>query len=641
MIFSVLIFPLLSFLWCAFLGRRYTPSVNAWGAVGGMVLSAFFAGVMLENILGGRVSDVYEGAVWLSVSGTACRWSFAATPLVGAMTVLVTFVSTCVHIYAAVYMRKDVRLSLFMGYLSFFTVMMVLLVTSGNLLNMFVGWEGVGLASYLLIGFWYERPRAANAAQKAFIMNRIGDMGFVIAMVLIFATFQTLDFKEISGILVAPVPEPSFLKAHECYIGGVSIFDAIVLGLILAASGKSAQFFLHTWLPDAMEGPTPVSALLHSATMVTAGVYLLLRMENILLQSSLSGVFLPALGIITAFYGGCVAITAHDIKRIIAYSTCSQLGLMLMLIGLGSPVASFYHLLTHAFFKSLLFLVAGSVIQSLSGEQDIRNMGGLWKCIPLSFTLMLVGVLALIGIPPLSGAFSKMLMLNAVAHYDYMHQTYYSYAFIGASGITAVYGVRLIVRVFFGSLRVKDAVAQRIKEPSKAMCIPMIVLAGLAIGLGGFLYPGMLNDHMRLFARPPVFVENFDATSLCFWGKIAPLVAGVGTALFFLMGSFFQGLLYVLVKPVHTYFSRDGYVGELHGYVVRGYRSLGRTFYHLYDEGMTHRRFLDRIICYVTQLSLFVRRIHNGDVRRYIFVLLLVLLCAVVMGQIYYRKEVL
>ena len=346
---------------------------------------------------------------WISSGSFSVDWSLNFNLLSCSMVLMVNFVSTLIHIYSVGYMNKDPKRSTFMGYLGLFTFFMLLLVSSNNLLQLFLGWEGVGLTSYLLIGFWNYKNSANDAAIKAFVVNRIGDFGLLLAIFTIFVVFGTLNINEIM-ILVNSYSDSYFnflgIKIHSITLISVLLF--------IGCMGKSAQFGLHTWLPDAMEGPTPVSALIHAATMVTAGVFLLILMSPLIEVSEFASKLILVVGSLTCIFAASVAIFQNDIKKIIAYSTCSQLGYMFMAVGASAYSLAYFHLISHAFFKALLFLGAGSVIHSMSDEQNIKNMGGLYNKIPLTYLTMIIGSLSLIGVPFFSGYFSKDLILETL-----------------------------------------------------------------------------------------------------------------------------------------------------------------------------------------------------------------------------------
>lgn len=415
---------------------------------------------------------------WLSLDSLKINYGMTLNPLVMTMIFVVNSVSFLVHIYSLGYMAHDAGKVRFLGYLSLFTFMMLALVTSPNMLQLFFGWEGVGLASYLLIGFWSEKVSAANASMKAFIVNRVGDAGLIIAMGIMVYLFQSLDFEVIKTILdpkAIKVVAPEFKEAQ-------SFFVPILCGcLVVGAMGKSAQFGLHVWLPDAMEGPTPVSALIHAATMVTAGVFLIAKLHFLFELAPGIKNFLVYLGLFTALFAGTVAIAQNDIKRIIAYSTCSQLGYMVAACGVGAYKSAIFHLLTHAFFKALLFLSAGSVIHAMSDEQDITKMGGLRSLIPYTYAYMWIGTLAIIGIPFFAGYYSKEAILHAL--YQNYHPLSYLVGLLVVI-LTSFYSLRLMLLVFHGTPRANEHVMAHVHESPKIMTAPLFVLSLGAIFSG-------------------------------------------------------------------------------------------------------------------------------------------------------------
>ena len=442
---------------------------------------------------------------WISSGNFSVNWSINIDPLTSVMLVVVNLVSSIIHLYSIGYMSHDPHKARFMSYLSLFTFAMLTLVTADNFLQLFFGWEGVGLCSYLLIGFWYKKPAANAAAIKAFVVNRVGDFGFALGIFLIFYLFGTVNYdevflkipefinKEISLLNNSP-PFP-FLGTAVKYI------DLICLLLFMGAMGKSAQIFLHTWLPDAMEGPTPVSALIHAATMVTAGVFLVVRCSPMFEYSQLALNVVAIVGMMTAFFAATVALVQNDIKKIIAYSTCSQLGYMFFAAGVGAYHVAIFHLFTHAFFKALLFLGSGCVIHSFNNEQDIRSMGGVWKKIPYTYALMVIGTLALTGFPFLSGFFSK----DAIIEFAYLKNSTIGY-FAASIGIltallTAIYSWRLIFKTFHGKYNNKKNNLSDIHESPLSMMIPSCLLAL------GAIFTGLL------------FKEIFIGTETQFWNN--------------------------------------------------------------------------------------------------------------------------
>lgn len=468
--------------------KRGFSGILACLTVGISFLLAVIAFLKLQQL---PASDrLIEVAVWTWIKAGAfqVQIGFQLDPLSSVMILVVTGVAFLIHIYSIGYMGEDPAFARYFSYLNLFTFAMLVLVLANNFLFMFVGWEGVGLCSYLLIGFWYEKKSASDAGKKAFIVNRIGDFGFILGMVAIFAVFNTLDFTQVFNSIGI---HHAFLVKERFF--SLSLITLITLSLFLGATGKSAQLPLYIWLPDAMEGPTPVSALIHAATMVTAGVYMIARTSSLFLLSGTSLMVVAIVGVLTAFFAATIGVMQNDIKRVLAYSTISQLGYMFLGCGVGAFTAGIFHLMTHAFFKALLFLGAGSVIHAMSGEQDIRKMGGLKSKIPVTFSVFFVATLAISGVPGLSGFFSKDEIL------------WYSYAglwhgrlgiilwAIGVitAAITAFYMFRVTFITFWGENRADEETRHHIHESPKTMLVPIIILAILA-ALGG--YVGMPNE---------------------------------------------------------------------------------------------------------------------------------------------------
>ncbi len=465
-----------------------------------LVLSAIFAFILFFQL---GVSGTKETVVlfdWITSGNFSTAWALQVDSLTAAMLVLVTFVSALVHIYSIGYMAEDKSVPRFMAYLSLFTFFMLILVTANNFLQLFVGWEGVGLASYLLIGFWFKKPSANAAAIKAFLVNRVGDFGLIIAIALIYLTFGSINFSDVFAAV------PQHLNDSFTLLGAeFNAITTIAILLFVGAMGKSAQIGLHTWLADAMEGPTPVSALIHAATMVTAGVFLVARCSPIFEYSPLALSVVTIVGATTAIFAATIAITQNDIKKIIAYSTCSQLGYMFFACGVSAYSAGIFHLLTHGFFKALLFLGAGSVIHAMHHEQDIRKMGGLWKKIPFTFAIMLIGSLALAGFPPFAGFYSKDAILEAafMSHTEFGKLAFY--LGIAAAFLTAFYSWRLLFLVFNGKTRADKHTFDHAHESPPTMLIPLLLLA-IGATASGFIGQEVL--HMISFE------DNFFANAI-------------------------------------------------------------------------------------------------------------------------------
>ena len=415
-------------------------------------------------------------------------WALRVDPLTAVMLVVVTTISALVHLYSIGYMAEDPHKPRFFSYLSFFTFAMLLLVTADNLAQLYVGWEGVGLASYLLIGFWYHRPEANAAAIKAFLVNRVGDFGFALGIFAVFFLTGSINFDTI----FAQAPALAGKSFH--YLGmDVDALTVACLLLFMGAMGKSAQFLLHTWLPDAMEGPTPVSALIHAATMVTAGVFMVARLSPLFELAPVASAFVTFIGATTAMFAATVALVQNDIKRIIAYSTCSQLGYMFVAMGVGAYSVGMFHLFTHAFFKAMLFLCSGSVIIAMHHEQDIRRMGGLWRKLPFTYATMLAGTLALTGFPLTAGYFSKDAVIEA-AFVSHSSMATYGYAMVlGAAALTAFYSWRLIFKTFHGTPHDR-AHYEAARETPMTMLVPLGVLA-IGSLVAGYLALGVFTGH--------------------------------------------------------------------------------------------------------------------------------------------------
>ncbi len=496
--------PLLGFLMIGLL-RKSTPRplISIIGC--GTILISFllscglFKEVYDARQAGGDGVIFQEVFNWFTVGSFSFNISFLVDPLSSIMLLIITGVGFLIHLYSVGYMANDEGFGKYFSYLNLFIFFMLLLVLGSNYLVMFIGWEGVGLCSYLLIGFWFKNSNYAKAAKKAFVMNRIGDLGFLIAMFFILANFGSLEFQQI------------FPAAGQLAMGDTSLL-IITLLLFVAATGKSAQIPLFTWLPDAMAGPTPVSALIHAATMVTAGIYMIARSNIMFTLSPVTMEVIAIIGVATAFVAAFIAITQNDIKKVLAYSTVSQLGYMFLGLGVGAFTGAFFHVLTHAFFKALLFLGAGSVIHAMSEEQDMRKMGGLKKYLPITYATMLIGTIAISGIPPLSGFFSKDEIL---AHAFVASPIFWALGFIGAL-CTAFYMFRLLYLTFFGKFRGTENQKHHLHESPSSMTIPLIVLAILSV-LGGLinipeaLFGGawLANFLSPVFAQTNQVVEPF------------------------------------------------------------------------------------------------------------------------------------
>ena len=500
----IVVAPLLAALVAGLFGQRlgkvWAHRITTASVALSFVLSLLvFKTVALDGVILNQ--DVY---LWAQVDEIKMQFGFLIDNLSVLMMVVVTFVSLMVHIYTIGYMQDDPGYTRFFSYISLFTFAMLLLVMSNNFLQLFFGWELVGLVSYLLIGFWYKKETAAFASMKAFIVNRIGDFGFILGIAVILIYANSLDYLQVFDRLEVSVvggrgdlPLDPVTQAL-----GLSHQDLIALLLFIGAMGKSAQVPLHVWLPDSMEGPTPISALIHAATMVTAGIFLVARMSPIYEQSDLVLNFILVIGALTAFFMGLVAIVQNDIKRVVAYSTLSQLGYMTVALGASAYSAAIFHLMTHAFFKALLFLAAGSVIVAMHHEQDMRKMGGLRQHMPITYWTAVVGALALCGIPVFSGFFSKDVIIEAV-YLSKLPAAGFAYLLVLLGVlVTAFYTFRMIFLVFHGDERMDDDTLAHLKESPKVITIPLILLAIPSVLAGFFIGPMVMGDYFSQVLLP-------------------------------------------------------------------------------------------------------------------------------------------
>ncbi|MDC3112730.1 NADH-quinone oxidoreductase subunit L [Pelagibacteraceae bacterium] len=494
MVTSIIFLPLLGFLFCFLLGKQFNYRVYQISTTSILFLCTLFSWIIFIQFINNKETEIIFILNWITSGDFIVDWSIRLDTLTAVMFIVVTTVSACVHLYSIGYMEEDPSKIRFMGYLSLFTFFMLVLVSSNNLLQMFFGWEGVGLASYLLIGFWHHKDSANKAAIKAFVVNRVGDFGYAIGIAGIFYIFGTISFDSIFS-------QVDQFSEHQIQFLSFSFptLDFLCFLLFIGAMGKSAQLGLHTWLPDAMEGPTPVSALIHAATMVTAGVFLVARMSPLYEFATFTNLFITFIGAATAIFAASIALTQNDIKRVIAYSTCSQLGYMFFAAGVGAYNASIFHLTTHAFFKALLFLSAGSVIHAMHHEQDMRKMGGLFKKIPFTATMMWIGSLAIIGFPYLSGYYSKESILEN-AFYASNGIAYFAYLVgILTALLTAFYSWRLLFLTFHGENRSNNKTFDHAHESPLVMTVPLFILAIGSIFSGIFFADYFIGYYKKEF----------------------------------------------------------------------------------------------------------------------------------------------
>ena len=549
------------------------------------------------------------------------------------MLVVVTTVSSLVHVYSIGYMHHDPHQQRFFAYLSLFTFAMLMLVTADNFMQMFFGWEGVGLASYLLIGFWYHKPSANAAAMKAFIVNRVGDFGFALGIFAIFFIFGSMDFNTVFAAAKAQQGLTMPFLSWQ-----FDVMTVICLLLFMGAMGKSAQLLLHTWLPDAMEGPTPVSALIHAATMVTAGVFMVARLSPLFELSPTASWVVTAIGASTAFFAATVGVTQNDIKRVVAYSTCSQLGYMFVALGVGAYGAGIFHLFTHAFFKALLFLGSGAVIHAVSDEQDMRKMGGLAKKIPITYAMMIIGTLALtgVGIPTLigtAGFHSKDAIIESAFA---AHSSIGNYAFwmtVIAAFLTSFYSWRLIFMTFHGSSRVDKEAAKHIHESPNVMLIPLYVLAVGALGAGFVFKDYFIGHDPAHFWGASLFYGEHNHIlhamhEVPLWVQLSPFFMMIGgfvlAWLFYIQAPKLPALFARIFKPIYLFSYNKWYFDELYDLLfVRSALWLGRLFWKGGDGKIIDGLGPDGVAARVLDVTKGAVRMQTGYVYHYAFVMLI------------------
>jgi len=564
-------------------------------------------------------------ATWINSGSLNVNWSINIDALSSVMLVVVTMISSLVHIYSIGYMSHDPHKPRFMSYLSLFTFTMLTLVTSDNFIQLFFGWEGVGLCSYFLIGFWYKKKSANDAAIKAFIVNRVGDIAFALGIFLIFYIFGTVNYNEVFQKI------PEILDKKLIFIGiNINAVDLICLLLFVGAMGKSAQFLLHTWLPDAMEGPTPVSALIHAATMVTAGVFLVVRCSPIYEYSELALSIITIVGMITAFFAASVALVQTDIKKIIAYSTCSQLGYMFFATGVGAYNVAIFHLFTHAFFKALLFLGSGSVIHSFKDEQDIDQMGGVWKKLPYTYALMIIGTLALTGFPFLSGFYSK----DAIIEFAFLRGNslgfYASGIGIFTALLTSIYSWRLIFKTFHGSYNNSKIKIDSMHESPMVMLVPLIILALGAI-FAGILFKDLFIGHensYEFWSSSIKFLEPLSKNHPPVWFLfLTPVLVIISIPLAFYLFIKNKKIVDSIVKsnkPLYLFLKNKWYFDELYDYIfVKPSKRIGYFLWKKIDVSVIDKFGPDGISQLIKFFSLKAVKFQSGYIYQYAFVMLI------------------
>jgi NADH-quinone oxidoreductase subunit L len=644
---AIVFLPLIGFLIAGLGGNAIGAKASEYVTSGFMIIAAVLSWIVFFDVAMGETEMIKVSVLtWIQSGSFDVEWAFRVDTLTAVMLVVVNTVSTLVHVYSIGYMHHDPHRPRFFAYLSLFTFAMLMLVTSDNLLQMFFGWEGVGLASYLLIGFWYKKPSASAAAMKAFIVNRVGDFGFALGIFSVFVLFGSINFETIFATAATYLPTEGAADAAEPVINlfGMSLdksqaLTVTCLLLFMGAMGKSAQFLLHTWLPDAMEGPTPVSALIHAATMVTAGVFLVARMSPIFELSHNALMVVTLIGAITAFFAATVGLVQNDIKRVIAYSTCSQLGYMFVALGIGAYGAAVFHLFTHAFFKALLFLGAGSVIHAVDGEQDMRYMGGLRKHIPITFWMMTIGTLALtgVGIPGTVIGFAGFFSKDAIIESTFAsHSPIAGFAFVLlviAALFTSFYSWRLAFMTFFGKPRASADVMHHVHESPAVMLVPLFILGAGAIFAGwlfveyfyghhydefwqGALFTGAENHLVHEFHNVPLWVK---------WSPFAAMAIGFVTAWYmYIRSPETPKYLAEQHRGLYQFLLNKWYFDELYDAIfVRPAKALGKFLWKKGDGTVIDGLGPNGIAARVVDVTNRVVRLQTGYLYHYAFAMLL------------------
>ena len=640
--YSAIVFlPLIGFLIAGLFGRAIGDKASEYVTSGLVIIAAILSWVAFFSVGYGE-TGLYQIQVmrWITAGALDVSWSIRVDTLTVVMLVVVNTVSALVHVYSIGYMHHDPHRPRFFAYLSLFTFTMLSLVTADNLLQMFFGWEGVGLASYLLIGFWYQRPAANAAAMKAFVVNRVGDFGFALGIFGVFFLFDSIDLSTIFANAPALVEGHgevmTFLGYHLDAHGAMTV---VCLLLFMGAMGKSAQFLLHTWLPDAMEGPTPVSALIHAATMVTAGVFMVARLSPLFELSHTALTVVTFVGATTAFFAATVGLVQTDIKRVIAYSTCSQLGYMFVALGVGAYSIAVFHLFTHAFFKALLFLCAGSVIHAVSDEQDMRKMGGLRKHIPWTYWTMMVGTLALtgVGIPFTHIGFAGFISKDAVIEAAFSgHNIMSQYGFwltVVAAGLTSFYSWRLTFLTFHGKPRAPVDVMKHVHESPLVMLVPLLILTVGAVAAGTVFYGDFFGEGYAEFWKGSLFTgaDNHVLHAMHevpSWVKVSPFVMMVLGFLvayqFYIRSPETPKKLAENHSGLYQFLLNKWYFDELYDFLfVRSAKWIGRLLWKKGDGAIIDGYGPNGVAARVQNVTAWVVKLQTGYLYHYAFAMLI------------------
>jgi len=593
-----------------------------------MFIAMVCSAILFKEVAFDSHPRVIELFTWISSGDLNLSWALNFDQLAVVMVLVVNIVSFAVHVYSIGYMAHDKSSTRFMSYLGLFTFSMLMLVTSTNFAQLFFGWEGVGLMSYLLIGFWNHKKTANRAAIKAFVMNRVGDFGLALGIMAIFFVFGSLDFDTVFAAAASKAELSINFLGYD-----LNAINLICSLLFVGAIGKSAQLGLHTWLPDAMEGPTPVSALIHAATMVTAGVFLVARMSPLYEHADYVREFITVLGALTAFVAATIAITQTDIKRVIAYSTMSQLGYMFFALGVSAYGAAMFHLFTHAFFKALLFLGAGSVIHAMSDEQDMRKMGGLYKLIPSTYIMMWIGSLALAGVPLFAGYYSKDLILEAsyAAHTQVGQFAYWMG--IAAAFMTAFYSWRLIFLTFHGKPRASKEVMKKVHESPSVMMFPLYILALGAIFAGWWGYEFFVGESREAFWGNSIFVLAGNDTiaaahHLVGWVKTLPTVIGgfgiVLAYIFYIKATKIPKILAKSFNNLYEFLYNKWYFDELYNaIVIVPSFFIGKKLWKIGDVKIIDGLGVNGLSSMIVKTSKKLSKVQSGYVYHYAFAMLI------------------
>ncbi|MGC6471748.1 MAG: NADH-quinone oxidoreductase subunit L [Parvibaculales bacterium] len=623
----IVFLPLIGSLVAGLFGRIIGHRASELITCGLMVITAYLSGMVFADVLynGPQTVHVLD---WIKSGTFEAGWTLRVDMLTAVMFIVVNGVSTLVHIYSIGYMSHDPHRARFFAYLSLFTFAMLMLVTADNFLQLFFGWEGVGLASYLLIGFWFKKPSANAAAIKAFVVNRVGDFGLILGLGALYLSVGSIHFDD--AFAAAPV----LAEGRFEFLGyNVPVLTSICLLLFMGAMGKSAQFLLHTWLPDAMEGPTPVSALIHAATMVTAGVFLVARCSPLFELSPEALGVVTVFGALTAFFAATVGLVQNDIKRVIAYSTCSQLGYMFVALGVGAYQVAVFHLFTHAFFKALLFLGAGSVIHAMGDEQDMRKMGGLREMIPFTWLLMLIGTLALTGFPLTAGYYSKDAIIEAAFAASSTAHMFGFVLLVVAAVFTSFYSWRLMFMTFHGKARMTSDQLSHVHESPPVMMVPLVLLAIGAL-IAGAAFKGLfIGDGQAGFWGSAIFT-NPDNTILIdlhlvpkavIYAPLMAMIAGFVTAWYFYIRK--PDVPVQLAKEqdiLYRFLLNKWYFDELYDVIfVRPAKWLARRLWKIGDGLIIDGLGPDGVAGQVQRMTQRVVKIQSGYVYHYAFAMLL------------------